>query len=175
MLQNRLFIAGRRARFPALFIMFCLLTIAGCEHGGRAFIDDHQLDSGLVGNWVVSGEGWSDNYAISSNSVSHPDGFPPYHNAVIEYVYNFNETSGCIIVRYTDSEYSGKYSAVYFKNLSKSTVLLGDAYDTRIQYPENNNPSVDTLDEAKLKFRPENASVYGGADAQTGTPQTRQG
>jgi hypothetical protein len=159
----------------ALSLVCAALAFTGCEHdASHPFTDNHELNSGLVGTWDASEEGYKDTYTITvggriSHNYSYGDlDIGSYNNAEIAYVYNFNRTSGCIIMKYT----SGKYNAVYFKNLSKTSVLLGDAYDT-----ENytNDISVATLDAAKQRFSPANASRWGGADAQTGTPQTRQG
>jgi hypothetical protein len=159
----------------ALSFVCATLAFTGCEHNvNQTFTDDHELNSGLIGTWKMAGDGWSDTYIITDDSVSHPDGFSPYNNAKIEYVYNFNKTSGCIIARYTDGSDTGKYNAVYFKDLSKDSVLLGDAYDTSISYPNDNDSSVATLEEAKQRFSPANASMWGGADAQTGAPLLKQ-
>jgi hypothetical protein len=175
----------------ALSLVLGALAFMGCPmEGDDSFIDDHKLNAGLVGIWKASGSyesgeqtiTWTDTYTITNNTdsgkrlgtISHPDGFPPYNNANIAFVYNFSETSGCLIIKYTDGSNNGKYNAVYFKDLSSGSVLLGDAYDTAIAYPADNNSSVATLDEAKVKFAPENADAYGGGAAQTGAPQRKQ-
>jgi hypothetical protein len=170
--------------FPAVFVLFMVLgalSFTGCPmEGSNAFVDYHKLNPGLIGTWKISGDGWTDTYQITAGTgkqigyISHPDGFQPYNDAVIEYVYNFDETSGCIIMKYTDGSNSGRYNAVYFKDILNNSVLLGDAYDTAIPYPGNNDSSVSTLTEAKEKFAPKNAEAYGGGGKQEGTPQIKQ-
>jgi hypothetical protein len=180
--QNPLFKRVFSVAF-ALFLVLGALAFMGCPtESDDSFVDDHKLNAGLVGTWKGGGEGWTDTYTITDNTanekqlgtISHPEGFPGYNNANIAFVYNFSETSGCLIIKYTDSSNNGKYNAVYFKDLSSGSVLLGDAYDTSIAYPANNDSSVATLDEAILRFAPENADAYGGGAAQTGTPQLKQ-
>ncbi|MDR2080104.1 MAG: hypothetical protein LBP74_10330 [Treponema sp.] len=172
----------RKKMFP-LFLTVFLFTLTallpGCKHEPDPFVDDGKLNSGLIGTWKASGENdygsWSDTYTIKTAQgsaigiISHPEGYS-WKNATIVHVFNFNETSGCLIVKYTAGN-AVKYSAVYFKNLSDASVLLGDAFGPPPGYLD---PAVDTLDEAITKFAPENASAYGGGDAQTGTPQIKQ-
>jgi hypothetical protein len=140
----------------------------------------------LIGSWTASGETefgtWSDTYTITAGTppkISHPSSwgddtsYTNYKDAAIVFVYNFSETAGCLIIKRPDS----KYSAVYFKDLTTTSVLLGDAYDSSVTYdPDNPNatdPAVSTLDAAKERFKPANAELYGGGSAQTGTPQTK--
>jgi hypothetical protein len=147
------------------------------------FVDDHKLNAGLVGTWRGSGSteygDWTDTYTIAAGtgsqigSINHAEG-STWTDATIEYVYNFSETSGCLIVKYTIDN-TDKYNAVYYKNLSSGSVLLGTAYDTTKNWEiESTDSSVNTLDEAKTRFAPANAATYGGGSAQTGTPQTKQ-
>jgi hypothetical protein len=142
------------------------------------FVDDHQLNQGLVGTWIFPGDS-PDPYTITAGTpptISHPSGFggyTDYTDAPIEYVYNFSETAGCLIIKREEN----KYTAVYFKDLTASTVLLGDAYDTSIVYdaskPNEADPATGTLGAAKERFKPENADSYGGGSAQTGNPQQK--
>jgi hypothetical protein len=155
------------------------LLLAGCPMEDDDFVDDHKLNQGLVGTWIFSGD-WPDPYTITAGTpptISHPSGFggyTDYTNASIEYVYNFSETAGCLIIKREEN----KYTAVYFKDLTANTVLLGDAYDTSVEgYDENNpnaaDPAVADLEAAKERFKPENADAYGGGSAQTGDPQQK--
>jgi hypothetical protein len=153
--------------FIVLFVV-CLaagaVVLGGCETD--PFVDTHELNPDLIGTWMASGEGWTDTYRISATNITHPEGVG-FKSGTIAYVYNFNETSGSIIVKRPDN----KYTAVFFKNLSGKSVLLGDAFGPAPDYAD---PAVSGLEEAKTKFGPENAGNYGGADAQTGTPQIKQ-
>jgi hypothetical protein len=154
------------------------LSFTGCPmEGSNAFIDKHKLNPELIGTWEWKSEVYTDTYKISAGTgnqigvISHPEGYPPYNDAIIVYVYNFSETSGCIIINYTDGSNIGRYNAVYFKDLLSNSVLLGDAYDPS---QENYDASVATFDEAKKRFTPENAETYGGGDAQGGQRQIKQ-
>jgi hypothetical protein len=145
----------------------------------QKFNDDNQLNASLAGTWTASGgEGanaWTDTYTItlgaggSKSTISHPGDYG-YTNAEIEYVYNITDTAGCIVIKYTANG-ADKYSAVYFKDLSTTQVLLGNAY-TVADYTVS--PAVDSLDDAKEKFKPANAEAYGGWTAQIGTPQQKE-
>ncbi|MDR0722290.1 MAG: hypothetical protein LBF75_05785 [Treponema sp.] len=145
------------------------------QTGHKKDTDTHTLNSLLIGTFKSSGEGWTDTYTITAGTgsqiggITHEEGYT-WTSAAIEYIYNFDATSGCLIVKYA-ADGADKYSAVYFKDLSTTQVLLGDAY-TVADYTVS--PAVDTLAEAKLRFRPENAETYGGGEAQGGTPQTKQ-
>jgi hypothetical protein len=146
----------------------------------QKFNDTHVLNPSLAGTWTASGgEGanaWTDTYTItlgtggSKSTISHPGDYG-YTNAEIEYVYNITDTAGCIIIKHTEGDNSGKYDAVYFKDLSSTQVLLGDAWDANDPAYE---AAVDSLDAAKEKFKPANAEAYGGWTAQMGTPQQKQ-
>jgi hypothetical protein len=163
------------------------LAFMGCPME-EDFVDDHKLNAGLIGIWQGSGSykdddgndvSWTDTYTIATGTgnsigtIAHPEGWI-WKNATIEYVYNFSDTAGCLIVKYLTDSNNSKYNAVYFKDLSSASVLLGDAYDTSIAYPNDTDSSVETLGEAKSRFAPENAEAYGGGGAQAGTPQTKQ-
>jgi hypothetical protein len=162
----------------ALGFVMGALSLAGCPMEDEEFVDDHKLNQNLIGSWIVSGDGWSDQFTITAGqTISHPSdfgGYMDYSNASIEYVYNFSETAGCLIIKRA----ANKYTAVYFSSLTATTVLLGNAYDTNKQYdatnPDAQDPAVDTLELAKERFKPKNADSYGGGSAQTGTPLIKQ-
>jgi hypothetical protein len=156
------------------------LLLAGCPLEEDDFDDDLQLNQKLIGSWTASGDGWSDTYIIKAGSppkISHPSGdggYMDYTDASIKHVYNFSDAAGCLIIERPD----GKFSAVYFKDLTANNVLLGNAYDTNKVYDGNNpngqDPATTTLEAAKERFKPENADAYGGGSAQGGDPQTRE-
>ncbi|GHT58232.1 hypothetical protein FACS1894109_12140 [Spirochaetia bacterium] len=156
----------------SLFAVFTLvmgaLSLVGCDtdNGGDP---DHELNEKLVGTWFADfGGGYTDTYIVTKTAISHPDGFPAYKAASIEYVDNFSNTAGCIIIKRTEDD---KYTAVFFKDLSANTVLLGDAFGPAPDYAD---PGVATLELARERFKPENAENWGGGSAQGGTPQTRR-
>jgi hypothetical protein len=159
----------------ALAVGIAALVFAGCSTDS-SFSDDHKLNAKLVGTWKFTYDGGVDTYVINAQSgggggtISHVVEYGPY-TATIEFVYNFSETSGCLIIEYTDGANDGRYSAVYFKDLKSNSVLLGDAY-TVADY--NIDVTVATLNEAKEKFTPANADKWGGGSAQEGSPLTKQ-
>jgi hypothetical protein len=165
------------SRFFALFLVMGAVLFAGCPmDDGDGDDDDHKLNTGLIGTWKASGsyeyEGatydWTDTYIITAdNIISHPEAYPPYANASIGYVYNFSDTAGCLIIQTAGAS----FTAVYFKNLSATTVVLGDAFNVA----DSSQPVAEaTLEEAKERFKHENASRRGGGAAQAGSPQTKQ-
>jgi hypothetical protein len=136
------------------------------------------LNTGLVGTWKASGDGWTDTYTITAGTgdqigtIGHAEGYT-WTSATIEYVYNFDatSTSGGLIIKYTTDDGTDKFNAVWFKALTETQVLLGDAY-TVADYTIDS--AVDTLEAAKIRFWPANAANYGGGDAQGGRPQQKQ-
>ncbi|MHC6202080.1 hypothetical protein ACYULU_02685 [Breznakiellaceae bacterium SP9] len=146
--------------------------LVGCSMSSDdddGFVDTHELNSGLIGTWFADfGGGYTDTYIVTATTISHPDGFPPYTTASIEYVYNFSDTAGCIIIKRMEDN---KYTGVFFKDLSANSVLLGDAFGPAPGYED---PGVATLELAKEKFKPTNVELYGGGSAQVGSPLTRQ-
>ncbi|MDR0451638.1 MAG: hypothetical protein LBH15_01185, partial [Treponema sp.] len=114
---------------------------------------------GLIGAWTDSGEyngnKWTDDYIITATTLTHASSYSGISTGSIVYVYNFDNASGCLIVKYAEDN----YNAVYFQSLTATSVTLGDAFDSN---GENYDSSVATLAEAIERFRPENAKDYGG-------------
>ncbi|GAB6391614.1 MAG: hypothetical protein MdMp014T_0987 [Treponematales bacterium] len=160
---------AKQARFAIGALLALVLVLGGCENTiTNTLYPDNYLNLGLTGTWQASGEGWTDTYTITAGAISHPDGWPEYEDARIAWVYNFSNSAGCVIIQRVED---GKYTAVYFKDLSADSVLLGDAYTAA----DDTQPvEAGTLDEAKEKFAPANAERYGGGSAQAGTPQTKR-
>jgi hypothetical protein len=164
-----------RKAFPlvaGLCLVIGALGFIGCDSDdGDEWVDDHELNTNLVGEWHKDFDGgYSDTYTITPSTISHPQAYPPYANAEIIWVYNFNEskTTGGIIIRRNEANFQAKpYLAVWFNDLeSRTSVRLGDAYDTTKDYlTESTDASVATLEEAKKRFKYENAPTYGGGSA----------
>ncbi|GHV03172.1 hypothetical protein FACS189485_05610 [Spirochaetia bacterium] len=170
----------------SLFAVFALvigaLPLVGCNDDS-GFVDDHKLNSGLIGIWSYG----SDAYTINADTLVYTstyEGVTTGFTSSIEYIYNFSETAGVIIVEYTTKptyydydaswnpinphEPEGSFIGIYFRNLTAATVKLGSAYEADFSEVE-----VATLAEAKEKFKPANISLYGGELSMT-SPQTRQ-
>jgi hypothetical protein len=162
-------------------VAIAALVLAACEH--NPFHDDGKLNPLLIGRFVLQDDGtleytFKDEIICTETTLTYNsvyNGVSSYLSkaGTIEYVYNFNSTSGCLILKYTAGDYIGKYGAMYFSHASRDSVRWGDAYDVE----DYTRPTaVNTLEEAKEKFKPENANRYGGADAlaATATPLLRQ-
>ncbi|GHV72814.1 hypothetical protein AGMMS49940_01160 [Spirochaetia bacterium] len=177
--KTRVFGRVASQRTPVGVLVFVLsllmgaLSLAGCKDDSDGFIDDGMLNSGLKGTWD-SGAG--DGYTITDSTMVYSstwDSVTTGFTGSIEYIYNFSETAGVIIVQYTVYDLGfgaevGQYQGVYFKDLTASTVKLGSAYASDYSVVE-----VATLAEAKEKFKPANISLYGG-ELSMASPQTRQ-
>jgi hypothetical protein len=143
------------------------LSLTGCNLNDDGDDTGDGLISGLKGTWKGAFDWGEDIYTITANTLAESgSGAMAVFNSNIEYVYNFSNTAGAIIVKYTDgTDFSGnsligKYSAIYFKELTAATVILGNAYDAASM---GATPvEVDSLDAAKEKFKPANMSSYGG-------------
>jgi hypothetical protein len=175
--------------FLALGLVIGALSLLGCDlDDDDDFVDDHQLNSRLVGNWKLHYEGsyesggetieysGDEEYkidAIAKTITLNDTGSFSSFTGSIEYVYNFSETAGVLIIKYTentDDTKKNKYSAVYFRNLTATTVKLGAPYDAS----DTSAPvEVDSLAAAKEKFKPANISLYGG-ELTMASPQTKQ-
>jgi hypothetical protein len=150
--------AVKAAAFLFVVLCFTALSVLSCNlNGNDEFVDDHKLNQNLIGTWSKDfGGGFVDTYVITVITLSHTSGFPVAFDASpIRYIYNFSETAGCFIVqRDTDN----KFAAVYYKDLKSGSIIIGDAYNAA----DYSDPAVDTLEEAKKKFAPENRDLYGG-------------
>ncbi|GHV37491.1 hypothetical protein AGMMS49546_05400 [Spirochaetia bacterium] len=145
------------------------------------------FNSGLTGTWSADfGNGYIDTYKITDSTVTEEGtGAMAHSTGSIEYVYNFSSIAGVIIVKfttYTDDlssvlpSYSlvGRYSAVYFNNLTATSVKLGTATDLSKNYmTESTDASVTTLEDAKERFKPTNINLWGGELTGAG-PLTKQ-
>ncbi|GHV81254.1 hypothetical protein AGMMS49944_30450 [Spirochaetia bacterium] len=155
-----------------LSLVMGALSLAGCSlEDDDGFVDDHKLNSGLIGTWATEYSG----YTITDTTIAYSDfgGWGGDFTGTIRYIYNFSETAGVVIVEYItadpdftgspDPNYAEKYDAVYFNSLTTSTVKLGVAYDTSVVYGSGSMAAaVSTLDLAKERFKPANISLWGG-------------
>lgn len=127
---------------------------------GETVYDVPDLNPGLISTWSKDfGGGYVDTYIITAdNKITHPSSFGnALTNAGIAYVYNFSDTAECLIVR---RDTDGKFTAVYYKDLTADSIIIGDAIAR-----EGGGyiyPTADSLEEAKIKFAPANRPTYGG-------------
>jgi hypothetical protein len=174
---------GEAGRLVLSCVAVAALVLAACEHSGGGAINP-DLNRQLIGRFfgaftaevgTSTDEYICDGYNIARNTQFNDDPTGSWAGT-IEHVYNFNaaSTAGCLIVKYRTFEgepYAGMYDALYFSYVSDKSVWWGNAWtveDWKIP------TAVGTLNEAIEKFKPENATLYGGTSAQVGDALLRQ-
>jgi hypothetical protein len=135
------------------------LLLAGCGEEDSA--------GNLVGHWQNIADDYTTNIRITANTVVYEGNY----EAEIANEPNFEAEYGVIIVKFTkywtsdytnypevttfeDAEKVGLYSALYWKELTDSTVMMADAYTG------NNHEIVDGLQEALETFPNVAADAY---------------
>ncbi|AEF81441.1 hypothetical protein [Leadbettera azotonutricia] len=178
---------GVKRVLPVFFIsavVFGLLLSACDLDDDDPYEDPFELNPGLIGTWEASGQGWTDTYKITATTLEHVNNF----TSKIVYTYNFSENAGVIIIEYVEKptyfdhhynddgtyinsdnphEPTGNFSAVYFSALTESAAYLGAAY---VYADYTQQVEAGSLNEAKEKFKPANADLYGGGTGQGGDP-----
>jgi hypothetical protein len=148
----------------ALFVVFCLSAalFTGCKSGSDPYYDNHKLKTALIGTWEDEGEWGTDGYVIKAKELSYFDSFGYDYKGTIEYVSNFSDYAGVIIIKYTEvgSELAnnliGKYIGVYYKDLkSNDSVGMGTAMNS-----DYTNPAKNTMYDAAITFTVENEGTY---------------
>lgn len=163
----------RRGVF-ALSVLLCLSAalLASCNMGeDDDFVDDHLLNSKLIGTWEDTQN--SDSYTITENHLTYQYGSTINYAGTIEYVSNFTDTAGVIIIKYdadhkptyydSNDNYGkpehivplkGEYVGVYFKELDLGvSVKIGGAYVA-------GGAEEATLENAKKAFTLDNEGTY---------------
>jgi hypothetical protein len=117
-----------------VFLAFCFVVtlLSGCAGGGAG-------DGGVIfGDWSWSNSSFSYTVTITGNRVISTCG--PYYEASIESITDSTAPYGVLIIKFikyadwdnppaTDSHANvGKYGALYWKDLTASSVYLADAY-----------------------------------------------
>ena len=152
----------RRHFMRGVFALFCLFTVilfTGCDLEPNNFIDDHQLNSNLIGTWRDYYEGTSyDDYIITAARLDYDSGGIGY-GGTIEYVSNFSENAGVIIIKYDTSDFKladvGKYIGVYYRSLSAGTVEMSTAIND-----DWSSAATVTKEQAESKFTEGNSGDY---------------
>jgi hypothetical protein len=165
--------------FFVLFLVMGMLSFIGCKTDDDDFVDDHKLNTGLIGTWKGDfGDGDYDQYIISETTLKQEDTFGTNTSGTIAYIYNFSETAGVLIIKYAPGstfyaylDVGNKYGAIYFNGIKAQSVKLGGATNFKLSDEEKVDwPDYFTdLDEAKQKFAPGNIDKYSGdlSDAST--------
>jgi hypothetical protein len=153
----------------ALFI--AVLFLAGCSTDG-----DNDDDPSIQGVWLYTYDYTSEGtryagyeeYVITGNTLTYT-----YWDTINEKDWgmsfsgnivngnNTGNTSGVIIIAYTnapDDGTDGYYNAVYFDNLTATTVQLGNAY--KLSPPPPSSSQVATPGEASTNFTWANVDDY---------------
>jgi hypothetical protein len=169
-----------QTRWPGVFafaVVLCLFTallFSGCQTEEENFIDDHKLNSQLTGTWFST---YDDGYVIDETETGYRLTYYGYIDMIsyagaIEYVSNFSNDSGVIIIKYDDdhkasySEYDenwnvagtlplkGDFIGIYYKEFKPGiSVKIGGAY-------AEGGAEEETLDAAKKAFTLGNEGNY---------------
>ena len=149
-----------------LVILCIAILIIGCQTDDDAsFVDNYKLNQSLIGTWLSE---YADGYIITANDIAYDfgGGFIGYAGT-IEYVSNFSNTAGVIIIKYKAgqeqtypiydedwnitgyNERPGDYVGIYYENCKPGvSVEMG----TAINMVNYTGAEKKTLDEAKAAF-----------------------
>ncbi|MCL2271098.1 MAG: hypothetical protein FWC24_07145 [Treponema sp.] len=154
--------------FTLIFVSFLSLALlfTGCDtEADDASADDHKLNQNLIGTWTSE---FSDSYIITENEISYDMGFGfGGYAGTIEYVSNFSNTAGVIIIKYKAGqeqtypiydenwnitgyhERPGDYVGIYYEDFKPGvSVQVG----TSINITDYTGAETQTLNEAKSRF-----------------------
>jgi hypothetical protein len=158
-------------------LMFCLSTallVTGCDMdgggGGSIAPVEDTLEANLIGTWSSP---YDDGYVITANKITYDDGgYGSGYTGTIQYVSNFTNSAGVIIIKYDDGKkpsywdydddwnptielpLKGDFIGVYYKDLRPGvSVLMGGAYIY-------GGAEEATLDAAKKAFTAGNEGKY---------------
>jgi hypothetical protein len=154
----------------ALAVMFCLsaLLFTGCND--NSFVDDHKLNSNLIGTWTST---YGDNNTITADRFTYDDGYGGMYAGTIRYVSNFSDNAGVIIIEYdadkkptyyeTTEDYGdpnktvplkGNFIGIYYKDFKPGvSVSMAQAYI-------NHGAEQPTLDAAVSAFNVDTVGTY---------------
>ena len=150
--------------FIVSFVSAALFTGCDMEPNGD-FVDDHKLNQKLIGTWTSE---FTDAYIITAGDIAYDfgGGYIGYAGT-IEYVSNFSNTAGVIIIKYKAgqeqtypiydenweiigyNERPGDYVGIYYENFKPGvSVEMGIA----INLADYTGAEKTTLDAAKAAF-----------------------
>jgi hypothetical protein len=144
--------------------LLTFLFISGCELYGKIGTDDANIQGALPellrGEWVYIQPGSSvpaERYVIEDNTVQYGYGggeSDTNYKGTIRFVSNYNNTSGVIIIEYTERPsyplYNGNsFFGIYYRNLESDTAQLANSINLAAHYSA---PDTATLNEAIEKF-----------------------
>jgi preprotein translocase subunit SecG len=156
----------------ALFLLVAAaLFFAGCPmEDGDDSTEADTLPDKLIGTWADQQGG--DSYVLSADRVAYDNGFGGGYAGTVEYINEFTEAAGVIIIKYDpdkknkyysdvnhygEPEYEiappGDYIGIYYKELTAKLVKTGAAYGAE-------PPEKATLKEAKASFTEDNEGTY---------------
>jgi hypothetical protein len=158
----------------ALAVMFCLsaLLFTGCKDNG--FVDDHKLNSNLIGTWTST---YGDSYVITANKITYDDGgYGGGYASTIRDVSNFSDNAGVIIIEYDADKkptyydsfdnygkeehivpLNGDFIGIYYKDFKPGvSVSMGVAVNSAVV----GGSEEATLDAAVSAFNVDNVGKY---------------
>ena len=143
-----------------------LLFLAGCDLYGKLGLDDTNIPGSLpdrlLGEWVFPASGMAaERYLIKKTGANeytiqygYGGGASPFDfKGIIRFVSNYNDSTGVIIIEYTEQPsyplYNGNsFLGIYYQKLRENTVQLANA----INLGNYGSPDTAALDEAIEKF-----------------------
>jgi hypothetical protein len=181
-------LAGRKELRKALSLCFvmaialCCTLFLSCEQeADDEYFDGHKI-GGLFGTWTDQIAG--DTYIITEDTLSYDSGYDPVVVGTIRYVSNFSDTSGVIIIKYTEAgkpqyynydenwevigdpyDPPGMFQAVYYTDLGAASLKMSSAYKA-------GGPEAVSFDAAITTFCKE--SAVGNFVGQWGGPYDKQ-
>jgi hypothetical protein len=170
-LQNSFFPGSlRRIMARSVFILILsVIFLMGCDTDPDDFVDDHKLNSKLIGTWTSNG---MDKYVIDQGTLTYYGWMGSIdYSGTIEYVSNFTskKNSGVIIIKYNadnklvwydydpetweetpkPEQPEGDYYGIYFSKLTANSVELSSTSDQKNNYGPSETV---TLEQAKKRF-----------------------
>ena len=161
----------KKAEIAGIILLGLLLVLGSCSTSSA---DDTNypgvLPDGLIGTWSFDGTN-ADRYTIDSDTIKHEmvwESDDYGFTGTISFVSNYSSSSGVIIFEYSSGDFitPGTYDAVYYRDLTPTTVKLADA----INLNDFSSSATATLDQAVAKFTRGNWGKFvnwGGVMTQT--------
>lgn len=150
--------------FGTFAVSLCLLTaflFLGCPMGGSSGGGDGTPTVSVAGTWTAAA---GDKYIITSTKLTYDSGYGAAYNyeGTIAEVVSFTSTAGIIVFKFTQTTTTetgnmGKFTAVYYKDLTANSVSLATANEGSPSYA---TPTAASLQAAKTKFTADKAGDY---------------
>ncbi|GHU27971.1 hypothetical protein FACS1894172_05420 [Spirochaetia bacterium] len=131
-----------RVESAVFFVLFWVVLFSGCD-------TDPGSTGDLRANWATE----YDRYQIDSSTISYNDGYSNFAGEIKNNP-DFTAAYGVIIVEYTTapSGVTDSFTAVYWRDLHKDSVLLANAWDFSTGIGSATIATAATYEAAQKKF-----------------------